>query len=197
MIGGSSEADWVDEFQDAGWVREEVHIQVPFHNRMPSPGPKNFAAGHFYRRSIVSILKERLTHSDSQNFHFDPFELYWKPDGTSEETRIYGELYSSPAFLEANRKLQNSPPEPGCSLPRVVAGLMFASDETHLTQFGETKLWPLYLFFGNNLKYRRSKPSLSLCNHVAYFIRVSRFLVDNYFTDAFMPASFLKILKIL
>jgi hypothetical protein len=49
---------------------------------------------------------------------------------------------------------------------------MFASDETHLTSFGHAKVWPVYLFFGNESKYRRGKPSLHLCNHVAYLKKV-------------------------
>jgi hypothetical protein len=60
-----------------------------------------------------------------------------------------------------------------CDLPRVVAGLMFWSDVTHLTSFGDAKIWPLYMFFGNESKYFRCKPSSNLCHHVAYFQSVS------------------------
>ena len=63
---------------------------------------------------------------------------------------------SSEAFIEAHRDLQDSP---GCHLPRIIVGLMFASDGTHLTAFSNAKLWPLYLAIGNESKYRRSKPS--------------------------------------
>ena len=30
---------------------------------------------------------------------------------------------------------------------------MYSSDATHLTMFGNAKLWPLYQFFGNDTKY--------------------------------------------
>lgn len=46
---------------------------------------------------------------------------------------------------------------------------MFWSDATQLTSFGNAKLWPCYLFFGNKSKYRRCRPSCNLCCHVAYF----------------------------
>ncbi|KIJ19525.1 hypothetical protein PAXINDRAFT_69491, partial [Paxillus involutus ATCC 200175] len=61
------------------------------------------------------------------------------------------------------------PPEPGCDLPQAVVALMFWSDSTQLTQFGTVKLWPLYVFFGSESKYRRSQPSNNLCSHAAYF----------------------------
>jgi hypothetical protein len=52
---------------------------------------------------------------------------------------------------------------------------MFWSDATHLTAFGNAKLWPCYMFFGNESKYRRCKPSCNLCSHVAYFQTVCCF----------------------
>ena len=76
--------------------------------------------------------------------------------------------------MDAHRELQDSPGEPDCNLPKVVVAMMFWSDATHLTSFGDAKLWPSYLHFGNESKYRRCKPSSHLCNHVAYFQAVSR-----------------------
>ncbi|KAH7905471.1 hypothetical protein BJ138DRAFT_1138264 [Hygrophoropsis aurantiaca] len=43
------------------------------------------------------------------------------------------------------------------------------ADATHLTTLGETQLWPVYLYFGNESKYRQCKPSCNLSNHVPYF----------------------------
>jgi hypothetical protein len=78
----------------------------------------------------------------------------------------------SPAFIEAHRELQELPGEAGCELPHVVAALMFWSDATQLTTFGNAKLWPVYMYFGNESKYRRCRPSCNLGNHVAYFQKV-------------------------
>jgi len=58
---------------------------------------------------------------------------------------------------------------------------MFWSDATHLTAFGNTKLWPLYMFFGNESKYRRCKPSHHLCEHIAYFQTASQLLLTTFF----------------
>jgi hypothetical protein len=61
-------------------------------------------------------------------------------------------------------------------LERVVVALMFWTDATLLANFGTAKLWPCYMFFGNDSKYRRAKMHLNLCNHVAYFEDVRFFL---------------------
>ena len=93
-----------------------------------------------------------------------------KPPPVGDKTfRVQGELYSSPAFIEAHEEVRKLSPEPGCNLERVVVALMFWSDATHLTAFGNAKLWPLYLYFGNESKYSRSRPSSHLCEHIAYF----------------------------
>ncbi|KIJ58126.1 hypothetical protein HYDPIDRAFT_34472 [Hydnomerulius pinastri MD-312] len=49
---------------------------------------------------------------------------------------------------------------------------------TQLTSFGDAKLWPLYVFFGNQSKYKRAQPSAHLCSHAAYFQTAS--LPDNF-----------------
>jgi hypothetical protein len=174
---GSSDADgvWLDE-PDAGWTESSVTISVPFHRLTSNPGPQIYTAPPFHHRSIVSILKEKMTNAeDFRHFHLEPYELRWQresmPDGHS--TRVHGELYASPAFLEAYEEIQKLPGETGCPLPRVLVGLMFGSDGTLLTSFGNAALWPCYMYFGNESKYRRSKPSCKLCNHVAYFQKVS------------------------
>jgi hypothetical protein len=90
----------------------------------------------------------------------------------SATIHLHGELYTSPPFISAHRELQNMVGEPNCNLPRVVVGLMFWSDATFLTTYGNAKLWPLYMAFGNDSKYQRCKPSSNLYEHVAYFEEV-------------------------
>ena len=65
----------------------------------------------------------------------------------SESIWVQGKLYSSPLFLDTHQDLQDSPGVPGCVLPQVVDALMFLSDLTHLTAFGNAKLWQLYILF--------------------------------------------------
>ncbi|KAG1779354.1 hypothetical protein EV702DRAFT_966381 [Suillus placidus] len=160
--------EWEDE--DAGWKKTPVSIKVPSSRTAEIPGFWVYDATHLYHCSLVAVLWEKLANPrDDKLFHYKPYKLRWAPPHLDAEVSIYGDLYTSPAFHEAHTKLQDSPAEPGCNLPRAVAGLMFWSDATQLTSFGNAKLWPTYMYFGNESKYRRCKPSLNLSNHVAYF----------------------------
>jgi len=102
------------------------------------------------------------------HLHFEPYKLFWQPNVATEPVQVHGELYTSEAFIEAYNKLQESPPELECDLPRVVISLMFASDSTQLTSFSTAELWPIYLTIENKSKDWRSKPSCHAFEHVAY-----------------------------
>jgi Plavaka transposase len=179
LLATDNEGEWVDD--DAGWVHTPVTISVPYQPRRGVPsnsqaGPRNYVVDDFYYRSLVSVIREKISGMNAANrhlFHTEPYEMLWQTANHRQPVRVQGELYTSPSFVDAHRKLQDSPPEPGCNLPRAIVALMFWSDVTHLTSFGNAKLWPLYLFFGNESKYRRCKPSCHLCEHVAYFRSVS------------------------
>jgi hypothetical protein len=178
QLATDDEEQWLDD--DAGWTRTPVTISVPYQKRRgqpssPDAGPRNYVVGDFYHRSLVAVIREKLLGlGDSHGFHFEPYELLWQPVIGGERVRVHGELYTSPAFINAHQEVQDLPGEPGCDLPRVVVALMFWSDVTHLTSFGNAKLWPLYMFFGNESKYARCKPSCHLCEHIAYFQTVGR-----------------------
>ncbi|KAG2742745.1 hypothetical protein P692DRAFT_20879278 [Suillus brevipes Sb2] len=160
--------EWEDE--DAGWKKSSISIDVPFSRTSDTPGPQSYQAANLYHRSLVPVIREKLTNArDNKLFHYEPYQLCWNPPHLDGEVPIYGDMYTSPAFLEAHTQLQDLPGEPGCDLPRVVVGLMFWSDATQLTTFGNAKLWPTYMYFANESKYRRCKPSCNLSNHVAYF----------------------------
>ena len=167
---GSSH-EWEDKSR---WKRSSVTISIPFQFNWNNPGPKEFIVHDFHHRSILSILRETISNPEhARYFHYEPFELSWKPREGVPEVRVYGDLYMSPEFSRVHREIQEGPGEPGCHLQRVVAALMFWSDATQLTSFGTAKLWPLYLGFGNESKYRRCRPALGLLNHLAYFQTVS------------------------
>lgn len=170
--------EWMDD--SAGWRETPVTISVPFDRQTDTPGVQEYSVANLHHRSLVSVIREKIGDpSSNASFHFEPYELHWQPDDRHESIRVHGELYTSQAFVDAHNALQESPREPECDLDRVVVALMFWSDATHLTNFGNAKLWPLYMFFGNDSKYRRGKPSSNCCEHVAYFEtvrqRVSRY----------------------
>jgi hypothetical protein len=74
------DAQWMDE--NDGWQRTPISILVPFHHRTKKPGPRSFLVGDFYHR---------------------------QPSDSHSNVRVHGELYTSPAFLEAHSELQDSP----------------------------------------------------------------------------------------
>ncbi|TFK21409.1 hypothetical protein FA15DRAFT_707242 [Coprinopsis marcescibilis] len=162
--------EWMD---DAGWRTTHVSIPVPFHKAMNGAGIERRTVGTLHHRSILEILRDKVRSTiDGPRFHYQPYYMEWaqtQENMAIPPLRIHGELYTSEAFMEAHHALQSSPPVPGCNRERVIASLMFWSDATKLTDFGPSKLWPCYMFFGNESKYRRAKPNLHLGEHVAYF----------------------------
>jgi Plavaka transposase len=114
------------------------------------------------------VIQMAFKDTSSTFYHLTPFRLFWKPTADTEPERVVTELYNSDAFLDEYEKLQHQPKEPGCDLERVIAALMVWSDSTHLANFGQASLWPIYIFFGNQSKYSRAKPSHFAAHHLAY-----------------------------
>ena len=56
---------------------------------------------------------------------FDPHHVEHVRPGTDTPESVYGEFYNSQAFVPEDIRLQNSPAEPDCSLPRAIVALMF------------------------------------------------------------------------
>ncbi|KAJ3544767.1 hypothetical protein NMY22_g2665 [Coprinellus aureogranulatus] len=167
----------VPEDSSISWITTSVRIDVPISKTFAQPGSYSFEVPGFHYRPLVPVIKEKLASSTGQEyFHTLGSELRWKPGATKEDVRVYGEIYNSPVFIQAYEEIQNLPPEKDCDLPRYVIGLMFSSDATMLATFGSAKLWPLYLCFGNDSKYRRAKPSERLFETIAYFEK----LPDNF-----------------
>jgi len=150
--------------------RTPVSIQVPFSHTSEAPGACLYQVADLYHRSLVAVIREKLANErDNKLFHYELYQLHWSPPHLHTEVAIYGDLYLSPAFHDAHMELQNSPREANCDLPQVVAGIMFWSDATQLTSFGNAKLWLTYMYFSNESKYCCCKPLCNLSNHVTYF----------------------------
>lgn len=156
-----------------GWKESEITIQIPDGKEHTNDDIPKFAVPGLHHRSITAVIRSVFEDPiASRRFHYTPFKSFWKGSETSPAQRVYDEIYSSDAMIEAHMQLQQSPPEPECTLERVVASLMFWSDSTHLANFGTASLWPLYLFFGNQSKSLRGKPRTASCHHIAYIPRV-------------------------
>ncbi|KAG2745189.1 hypothetical protein P692DRAFT_201868719 [Suillus brevipes Sb2] len=130
--------------------------------------PQPYTIPGFHYRPLVEVIRTAFADVQAQAFHLSPFQRLWKDPLDGRQERVYDELYTSDAWLEAQDALQRLPKEPGCSLERVIAGLMFFSDATHLANFGTAKAWPLYMYFGNLTKYIRSQPQSGACHLVGF-----------------------------
>ena len=157
--------------EDGGWMQRDITISVPFPQRSLNPGPRNYTIVNFHRRCLLSIIREVLSDPvRCKTFRFEPYSLRWKRSCDADDIRVYGELFSSQAFIAAHRNLQDVRLDStDCTLPRRIVALMFWSDATQLTAFGDAKLWPLYVYFGNESKYQRCTPTMNRCSHAAYF----------------------------
>ena len=159
-----------------GWKQSAVRIKLPAEkvNQTEDSAPELEVPG-VYHRSLLEVFTTALQDKSAKLFHYTPFSLFWKPTPESTPERVYSELYNSDAFLEEHHKVQQLPPEPGPQYERAIAAGMIWSDSTHLASFGTQALWPGYLFFGNQSKYARGKPSQFAAHHLAYIPSVSPF----------------------
>ncbi|KIM50487.1 hypothetical protein SCLCIDRAFT_34242 [Scleroderma citrinum Foug A] len=195
LRAGAEENGPGQSFEGASWTKTAVTIKVLFHKRTAKPGVYGYHVGDMYHRTLISIIREKLANPrHDELFHYQPYNLLWQRGGSPAPINVHGELYTSQAFLQTHKDLQQSPPEPGCNLERVVIALMFWSDATQLTTFSNAKLWPCYMLSGNELKYRRCKPSCCLCSHIAYFNHLPDSFKDfatEHFGGKAPPADFM------
>ncbi|EIW76332.1 hypothetical protein CONPUDRAFT_15727, partial [Coniophora puteana RWD-64-598 SS2] len=176
-------ADVQSPWGSNGWRRSGVAIEVPSsakstnkpsflrfgqpsHTR--SHAENNCVINDVRTRSLVQVLQESAAeHSLATECHWHGYEETWRPPYPDHpDERVYGELYTSDAFLQAEREMLATPPED--EHPRAVWGYMFWSDSTHLAQFGQASAWPIYAQCGNMSKYTRCKPSSGTTHHIGF-----------------------------
>ncbi|KAF7335684.1 GLOBIN domain-containing protein [Mycena venus] len=172
-----------------GWQTASVKIKLPAHNVcVPEADAAEFEVEGLLYRPLLDVMKEAFQSPAFEQFHITPFQYRWDPhynpddpdisldprdaldeDGLpqlpNEHQKVYGEIYTSDPMLRAHNKLRMTTPH----LETVIAAYMFWSDSTHLANFGNASLWPLYTFFGNLSKYIRAKPTANAAYHQAYF----------------------------
>jgi len=181
-----------------GWHESSVKIRLPCSKEKFPSGEQDapeYTVDGVHHRRIVDVIRGKAqfnlknmfsfatlgVFSDNvDSFHMAPFESYWMPDPDDPDVveRLHGEIYQSDAMLEAQDQISKLPRAPDDSLERVVAPLMVWSDSTQLANFGSASLWPFYLYFGNQSKYARGKPTANVCHHLAYIPTVSPNLLN-------------------
>ena len=156
-----------------GWKCSSVKIRLPkercqFSSESEAP---EFEVGGIYHRDLTDVIRTAFEDEVFLTYNTTPFTQYWKVGERVQE--VFSEAYASAEMRQAYEEINALPREFGDVLERIVASLMMWSDSTHLTNFGNVSLWPFYLFFGNESKYTRGKPTSNACHHVAYIPKVS------------------------
>jgi hypothetical protein len=154
----------------SGWTENSVKIRLPAEYRKfdQEKDAPEFEVPGVLIRSLVNVIQDAFQGPAALTFHMTPFRHFWLPSKDEPPVRLYSELYSSDAMLDEHDKISAQPREPGPQLETVVAAIMLWSDSTHLANFGNASLWPIYAFFGNQSKYSRAKPTSFACHHLAY-----------------------------
>ena len=162
-----------------GWIETSIEIPLPcegFSFKSEDDAPKYRVNGVYYRKPM-EIIKATLNDPFIETYHWTPHEEYWKPSKDARAERIYSELYNSDAFIKEHQRIAQDNVNRG--LETVVLSIMFWSDSTHLANFGTASLWPIYMYFGNQSKYIRSKTTSFSANHLAYIPKVCEILLAN------------------
>ncbi|KAF8546201.1 hypothetical protein OG21DRAFT_1479705 [Imleria badia] len=150
-----------------GWKCSSVKIHLPKgHCQFPSESEAlEFEVGGIYHHDLTNVIRTVFEDEVFMTYNTTPFTQYWKVGKQVQE--VFSEAYVSAEMWQAYEEINMLPQEPDDNLECIVASLMMWSDSTHLTNFGDTSLWPFYLFFGNKSKYTRGKPTSNACHHVA------------------------------
>jgi hypothetical protein len=174
--------DWTEDDIEMGlasasnWDSSTVKIRVPCDGvKCPKEDAPEFSIPGIYHRDIVQVITELFQEPGFKQLHLTPFTQWWQPFDDRGSIKVYGEIYTSEAMLEAQVEVNQLPiknPE-HARLERVVVPLNLYTDSTHVAQFSTASLWPSYVSIGNQSKYNRAKPSKFSMHHIAYFPSIS------------------------
>jgi len=171
-----------DHLACANWTNGSVKLRLP-HRGVKCPeskAPEFEVKGVLYRK-LVDVIKGALQSDAASDFHFVPFSEHWKPDPNGPTVRVYGEAFSSDAMRDAYEEIrQKNQTRDGPDVEVAIASMSVYSDSTRLGSFGPASLWPMYIFFGNQSKYDRCRPSSFAAHHVAYFPSVRQVCLTRY-----------------
>lgn len=160
------------------WIESSVKIRLPLDKKkMRETDAVLFEIGGVLHRDIVDVISSVYQSDAVRSFEHVPFREFWKPSEDAPAERLYGEIFSSEAMLDADADIckrcleNNSDP---VDLEAVTVPLLLYSDSTHLANFGTASSWPVYMFFGSQSKYVRAMPTADACHHIAFMPSVRR-----------------------
>lgn len=159
-----------------GWKESSVRFRLPLDKKkMPEADAAEFEVGGVHHRDLVDTIISVYKSDVVRSFDHVPFREFWKPSEDSPPERLYGEIFSSQAMLDADDEIQRLCMDNDSlrlaaesDLEAISVPLLLYSDSTHLASFGTASCWPIYLFIGSQSKYVRDMPTSSACHHIAY-----------------------------
>jgi hypothetical protein len=105
------------------WLETDITLDIPM--RSKDDPSTSFSISSFHYRPLVGMIRATFADIQASAFHLLPFKHLWKDPLDDHQECVFGELYTSDSWLEAQDDLQRQLKEPSCSLERVIAGLMF------------------------------------------------------------------------
>jgi hypothetical protein len=177
-----------------GWKTGSVKIRLPCTGvkQREEDAPEFTVDGILYR-DVVEVIVNELQDPDSfERIHLKPFEEWWKPSNSDDPVRVYSDVFTANAMLEADRELQDSlkaATTAGPQLETFIVSALLYSDGTGLAAFSNATLWPMYLYIGNESKYVRSKPTSFSAHHIAYLPTVWDLVVHPSHLSPLPPAA--------
>ncbi|KAI0704524.1 hypothetical protein C8T65DRAFT_578127 [Cerioporus squamosus] len=178
-----------------GWYETSVSMPVP--KTRVSYASEAVAAqitihGVIHRR-LVDLITGVISDPHSRfvkDYHWIPSKIPGSPEpscspsppsGPPQPLRVLTDCYNSDAMLDEDEKIRKMPHVKGEEdVEYAILPLLLWSDETCLSQFGNAKLWPIYMYFGNISKYVRGRPSEFAAHHVAYIPSLPDDIKDAY-----------------
>ncbi|KIN92673.1 hypothetical protein M404DRAFT_172845, partial [Pisolithus tinctorius Marx 270] len=163
------------------WNKTSVKVKLPaekvqFASELDAP---KFEVPDLFYRKPLELLRSAFNKVSAQTFHTKPFKLFWKRSPSVQPERIYGDLYTGDAMLAEHESIQRHKSTTG-TLENVIAAIMVWSDSTHLANFGNVALWPIYVFIGNQSKYIHCKPMSFSAHHLAYIPKLPDRIQEVY-----------------
>ena len=165
-----------------GWQQSSIKIKLPGDlcsrpaGRVCKDEAIVYEVPGLFHRSLLETIRVAVEDPSASFYHYTPFKQYWKPNNTAPNECIYCEPFTSNAYLQMDKEIQEMPRDPDDIIEHVLFPVMVWSDATHLASFGNTSLWPIYIFFGAQTKYDQAKPTSGVCHHLAYIpsVRLSK-----------------------
>ncbi|KAG5649395.1 hypothetical protein H0H81_004126 [Sphagnurus paluster] len=90
-----------------GWVETDVVIEVPDGEKHPDPTTiPRFSIPGLRHCSLLEIIRHTFSNPLCPPLHYTPFKTFWQKNDLSEPERVYDEIFSSDAMIEAHLDLQ-------------------------------------------------------------------------------------------